>query len=93
MPNYRSAKRGLRASKRNREVNRERKVRVRAARKALLIAMREKKPEDDLKQLYRAFTVEIDKSAQRGTVHRNTASRYKSRFAKAVKKIHADESS
>lgn len=81
MPIIKSAKKALRGSKRKKVYNDRRD-------KAMKIAVKEVKKlsgteaKAKLAEAYKA----IDKAAKRGVIKKNTASRKKSRLAKAIKK-------
>ena len=84
MPITSSAKKALRQSRRRRTVNRVRKDALRAAIKSYR-ALAAKKNFDaakaELPKVYRL----LDKTAKKGTIKKNAASRLKSRLAKLLK--------
>ena len=86
MPNLRSAKKRLRQDVRRRARNRWRKERVKLAVKDLDDAL---KAGDKAKaeELLRAAYKQIDQVAAKGTIHKNTAARHKSRLAKRLATI------
>ena len=86
MPITTSAKKALRGSRRKREVNlRQKKAMTDAVKKLRkFIANKDAKGAQELlPQLQQA----LDKSAKRGIIKQNTASRKKSRFIKMVRSI------
>ena len=86
MPNTRSAAKRMRADAtrrlRNLEANSELKTLTRQFTRSL-----EEKQADQAKKLYPLLTSLIDQSAKRGILHRNTASRKKSRLARSLAKL------
>lgn len=86
MPITSSAKKELRASKRKRVFNLKRKGALKDSIKevkGLIKAKNKKEAQINLVTAYKA----IDKAMKRGIIKKNTASRRKSRLAKAVGKI------
>ena len=82
MPNLKSSQKRLRASLKARERNRSLRTRMRGAIKRVRQAT---DPAAAAEALQAAGSI-IDRTAQKGVVHRNTAARYKSRLARAVAK-------
>ncbi len=83
MPNLRSAKKRLRQDVKRRARNRWRKERVKLAVKDLDDALKsgdKAKAEECLKVAYK----QLDQVAAKGTIHKNTAARHKSRLAKRL---------
>ncbi len=83
MPNIKSAVKRMRQSRDQRLVNRSRRSRMRTMIKKFRSLLAEKKM-DEAKNLLPEVYAAIDKTAQKGTIHANAASRYKSRLAKAL---------
>lgn len=86
MANHVSALKRVRQTERRTAVNRANKSRVRSS----LRALREAIQKGDLKtanEQYRATASALDKSVQKGILHANTASRYKSRLNARVKAL------
>jgi len=86
MPITSSAKKALRSSKRKRVVNlanKEKMNKVVKTVKKLVIAKSKDEAKKELSLAYKA----IDKAAKKGVIKKNTASRKKSRLAKAIKKL------
>ena len=83
MPNLQSAKKRLRQDVKRRARNRWRKERVKMAVKDMDDALKagdKAKAEECLKVAYK----QIDQVAAKGTLHKNTAARQKSRLAKRL---------
>jgi small subunit ribosomal protein S20 len=88
MANHVSSLKRARQTERKTVVNRANKSRVRGS----LRALREALHGGDAKAVsaqYRATVSELDKSVQKGVLHKNTASRYKSRLSARVKALSA----
>lgn len=84
MPNTRSAEKNVRKTLARTQRNRTMKSRIRTFRKRALEALKK----GDLaaaQSAYNAFASAADKAAKKKTLHRNTASRLKSRLAKRFK--------
>ncbi len=79
MPNLQNAKKALRVAARKRVFNDRR-------RRALKVAVKALKANQTTEDLSKAFQA-IDKAAKSGVIKKNTASRKKSRLAKALNKI------
>ncbi|MFQ5592097.1 MAG: 30S ribosomal protein S20 [Phycisphaerae bacterium] len=83
MANLPSAKKRIKQNERNRARNRARRSVVKTETKKLLVAIHR----GDLQQaqdLFARVTKKIDQVAGRGTLHRNTAARTKSRLARRL---------
>ncbi len=78
MPNLQNAKKALRVAARKRVINDRR-------RRAMKVAVKSVKSTKTAEDLSKAFQA-IDKAAKRGVIKKNTASRKKSRLAKAMAK-------
>ncbi|MFZ0661146.1 MAG: 30S ribosomal protein S20 [Acidobacteriaceae bacterium] len=86
MANHVSSLKRVRQTERRTAVNRANKSRVRTS----LRSLREAIQKGDLKaasEQYRATASALDKSVQKGILHANTASRYKSRLNARVKAL------
>ena len=86
MANHVSALKRVRQTERRTAVNRANKSRVRGS----LRALREAIQQGDLKaanEQYSKTASALDKSVQKGVLHANTASRYKSRLNARVKAL------
>ena len=86
MANHVSALKRARQTETRTEVNRANRSRVRTS----LRAMREALAKGDVKaaqEQYKATVSVLDKGIQKGVVHANTASRYKSRLNARVKTL------
>lgn len=86
MANSLSAKKRIRQNAKRREQNRARKSALKTDVRKLTDAIHDKKV-DEARQLFRTVTKRIDQTAAKGTMHRNTAARRKSRLAKRVNKL------
>jgi small subunit ribosomal protein S20 len=78
MPNHKSAEKRVRQSEKRRMINRAHRTKVRTYIKKLRAAL-DGKGEDIQKVLPETISV-IDKSVQKGVLHKNAAARYKSRL-------------
>ena len=86
MANHVSALKRVRQTEKRTTVNRSNKSRVRTS----LRALREAIQKGDVKtagEQYKATASALDKSVQKGVLHANTASRYKSRLNARVKAL------
>ncbi|HLI04581.1 MAG TPA: 30S ribosomal protein S20 [Terracidiphilus sp.] len=86
MANHVSALKRARQTEKRTEINRANRSRVRTS----LRAMREALAKGDLKaaqEQYRSTVSMLDKSIQKGVLHANTASRYKSRLNARLKAL------
>ncbi len=86
MPNTKSAARAMRNSRRRNVINTRTKYKVKSAVKetrTLISAGEAKEAADSLKKAMSA----LDKAVKKDVLHKNTASRKKSRLAKALAKI------
>lgn len=86
MANTSSAKKAIRVSARKNKVNSINKESYRNAKKAVLKAVADNKPSQAKKLLVKAFSA-LDMATKKNTLHKNTASRYKSRLTAQVNKI------
>lgn len=85
MPIIRSAKKALKSSKNKQVFNIRRKTVMKDTVKELRTLVKEGKKEEAAKLLPKAQQA-LDKAAKRGVIKKNTASRKKSRLAKAIAK-------
>lgn len=79
MPNHKSAEKRVRQSEKRRAINRGHRSKVRTYIKKLRVALDSGKSEDVQNVLPEVISV-IDKSVQKGVMHKNAAARYKSRL-------------
>ena len=79
MPNHKSAEKRVRQSEKRRVINRGNRSKVRTYIKKLRAALDSGDNEDVQKALPEVMSV-IDKSVQKGVMHKNAAARYKSRL-------------
>ena len=79
MPNHKSSEKRVRQSEKRRMINRANRTKVRTYIKKLRAALDGGKNEDIQKSLAETISV-IDKSVQKGVLHKNAAARYKSRL-------------
>jgi small subunit ribosomal protein S20 len=84
MANHVSALKRVRQTEKRTAVNRSNKSRVRGSLRALREAI-QKGDVTAATEQYRATVSALDKSVQKGIIHANTASRYKSRLNARVK--------
>jgi small subunit ribosomal protein S20 len=83
MAHSRSAKKRIRQTRKGTDINRARRNVLKTAAKRLLGAI-ETKSTTEAATLYKELQTKLDKTAQKGTIHKNKASRKKSRLAKRV---------
>lgn len=88
MPNHKSAEKRVRQSEKRRVINRGHKTKVRTYIKKLRTALDAGNSEDVQKVLPDAISV-IDKSVQKGVLHKNAAARYKSRLTVRANQVAA----
>jgi small subunit ribosomal protein S20 len=86
MANHVSSLKRARQTERKTEVNRANKSRVRSSLRALREALH-KGDAKSVAEQYRTTVSALDKSVQKGVLHKNTASRYKSRLSARVKAL------
>ena len=79
MPNHKSAEKRVRQNEKRRVINRSHRSKVRTYIKRLRAALDSGKSEDVKTALPEVISV-IDKSVQKGVMHKNAAARYKSRL-------------
>jgi small subunit ribosomal protein S20 len=83
MPNHKSAEKRMRQNERRRTINRGHRTKVRTYIKKLRGAVESGNRQEIDQLLPEAISV-IDKSVQKGVLHANAASRYKSRLTVAA---------
>ncbi len=88
MPNIKSAKKRVKTSERNREMNIAMKSTMRSAIKAVRLAIEANNSTEALAKLPNAFS-KIDKAVKRKVIHSNAADRYKTRLTARIKAIKA----
>jgi small subunit ribosomal protein S20 len=88
MANHKSAEKRMRQTERRKEVNRRNRSRLRTQIKSLRAAI-EDGDQDQAKALLAKTVSVIDKSIQKGVIHRNAAARYKSRLTTTVNEMSA----
>lgn len=85
MPNIKSAEKRVRVSEKRRVLNKAYKTSMKNKIKAVLLAIAQKKSVEEVQELFKKAQSAIDKAARRGAIHKNQASRRKSRLAAKVK--------
>ena len=88
MANHKSAEKRIRQTERRNEVNRRNRARLRTQIKALRAAIDAGDPQQAKAALNETVAL-IDKSIQKGVLHRNAAARYKSRLTVRVNQMTA----
>ncbi len=88
MANHASSLKRARQTERKTAVNRANKSRVRGSLRLLREAL-QKGDKQGVADQFRKTVSALDKSVQKGTLHKNTASRYKSRLNARVKALSA----
>jgi len=88
MANHKSAEKRARQSERRNEANRRNRSRLRTEIKKLRAAI-DTGNRDEAKTLLVETVSLIDKSIQKGIIHRNAAARYKSRLTSGVNRMTA----
>jgi small subunit ribosomal protein S20 len=86
MPNTKSAAKAMRQSARRRDINLKTKTKFKAATKQVKKLISDSNVDEALKALRDAMSA-LDKAVKKGVLHKNTASRKKSRMAKAIAKL------
>jgi small subunit ribosomal protein S20 len=81
MPNVKSAEKRMRQNERRKNNNRRRRSEMRTEIKRFRQLVSDKKGDDARAVLKEVYAV-IDRTAQHGVIHSNTAARYKSRLAR-----------
>ncbi len=88
MPNHKSAEKRQRQNVKRRDINRGNRTRLRTEIKRLRAAL-DGGDKDTLLTVYAATVSAIDKSVNKGALHRNAAARYKSRLTARVNELSA----
>jgi small subunit ribosomal protein S20 len=83
-----SAEKAHRQSVKRREHNRQQRSRLRSALKAIRAALQDNDLDAAKVRLNETFSL-VDKMANKGIIHKNTAGRYKSRLVRRVSKTAA----
>ena len=86
MPNTRAAEKRVRADAKRRLRNLEAKSKLKTLARQFVRSIEEKKA-DEAKKIYPLLARLLDQSAKIGVLHRNTASRKKSRLARQLAKL------
>jgi small subunit ribosomal protein S20 len=86
MPNTKSAAKAMRQAKRRNANNTRTKEKFKTAVKEVRKSITASAKDEAEKQLAKAMST-LDKAVKKGVIHKNTASRKKSRLAKAIGKI------
>lgn len=86
MPNTKSAAKAMRQAERRRKFNIRTKDKFKAAVKEVRKNVSAGSKDEAAKSLSAAMAA-LDKAAKKGVIHKNTASRKKSRLAKAINKL------
>ena len=86
MPNHKSAEKRARQTERRKEVNRRNRSHMRTALKNLRAAIVAGKKDDAVNLLPTIISI-IDRSVQKGILHRNAAARHKSRLTTKVNSL------
>lgn len=86
MPNTSSAKKAMRQSRRRHTINLRTKSKYKSAVKATRTVIASGNAKDAAESLKKAMST-LDKAVKKNVVHKNTASRRKSRLAKAIAKL------
>lgn len=84
MANTTSAKKQIRQQERKRTLNVARKEAFREARKEVRNLLAKETDRDAIMTALGKFYKQVDKAAKENTIHKNTASRYKSRLTSLV---------
>mgnify|MGYP001180009544 CR=1 FL=1 len=83
MPNIESAEKRMRQNVVRRDRDRQRRSKIRTEIKKFQQLLSEQKT-DEARELLKGVYGVIDRSAQKGVIHSNTAARYKSRLTKRL---------
>jgi small subunit ribosomal protein S20 len=86
MPHIESAKKRLRQNLKRQGANKAASSSMKTVMKRVMEAVQQKKGDEAAKSLPAAMK-RIDKAAKRRVIHKNTAARYKSKMARAVKSL------
>ena len=88
MPNHKSAEKRQRQNEKRREINRSNRSRLRTEIKRLRAALASG-DQAAVEEVYAATVSAIDKSVNKGVLHRNAAARYKSRLTARINSLGA----
>lgn len=91
MPNSASSAKRVRQQERNRLRNRARKSALKTETRKVLDAIQGNDPKSALER-FRSLTKRLDQTAAKGTLHKNTAARRKSRLARRIAAMSAKKS-
>lgn len=86
MPNTKSAEKRMRQNEKRRMRNRQKRSQMRTEIKKFRQLLSEQKLEDARGILKQVYSI-IDRTAQKGVIHANTAARYKSRLTKHLNEL------
>ena len=86
MPNHKSSEKRVRQSEKRRVINRSHRTKVRTYIKKVRTALATGKADEVQNVLPEAISV-IDKSVQKGVMHKNAAARYKSRLTAQANQV------
>lgn len=86
MPNTKSAQKAMRQSRRRTEINARTKFKYKGAVKSVRKAVGASDAKLAAEELKKAMSA-LDKAVKKNVIHKNTASRRKSRLAKAIAKL------
>lgn len=86
MPNTKSAQKAMRQSRRRNVINQRTKYKFKSAVKTTRTAIAAGSKQEAAESLKKAMSA-IDKAVKKDVMHKNTASRKKSRLAKAIAKL------
>ncbi len=84
MPNIKSAIKHTRSDKRKTDYNSKNKEKIKSAKKEFLKLAAAGQKDEAIKALAKVSSA-LDKAAKRNTIHKNKASRLKSRLSKRIK--------
>ena len=87
MPNSVSAKKSLRQNQKRRAQNRQQRSRLRSELKQFRVFMGESPSREDADKAFSKLTKVIDQAAAKRLIHKNVASRTKSRLASLKKSV------
>jgi len=86
MPNTKSAAKAMRQSQRRNIINSKTRAKVKSAAKQVKKLLADANAAEAVKALAAAMSA-LDKAVKKGVLHKNTASRKKSRMAKAIARL------
>ncbi len=88
-----SAQKRIRQSEKRRMRNKSYKSKVSTYLKKVNLAMEENKPKDEVMEAYKNWQKVLDKTTQKGIIHKNTCARRKSRMMKRIKTMFPNDNS